>query len=137
LRNQHRKVYVLYSCIFKSLVQICLDIFPDCISIRQIVQASFHAGIVAKLCLSHHIRVPLSEIFISGCDRLYKFFVVLCHVAFSSQSIFFTASKDFCPLFLERSFLLNKEKHRASVPNRDRMSGGTTLINNKIGGSLH
>ena len=90
LRNQHWQIDVLHSRLFKSFIQIRLNILPDRIAIRQIVQTSLHTGIVAELRLSHHIRIPLSKIFLSGCDGLYKFLVVLCHITFSSQSIYFS-----------------------------------------------
>ena len=43
LRDQYRKIYIFHSCIFKSFVQIRLNILPQSISVRQIIQTSFHS----------------------------------------------------------------------------------------------
>ena len=84
LRNKHRKVYILHSRFLKSPVKLILDIFPDCIACGFDYHTSFYARVVNQLCLLHHIRIPLGEIFFHRSNRFYKFFVV-CHLLLSSS----------------------------------------------------
>ena len=43
LRDQYRKIYIFYTCILESFIQVCLDIFPKRIAVRQIIQTSLYA----------------------------------------------------------------------------------------------
>ena len=78
LRYKDGHVYVLHPCLLKPSVHLLLDVFPDCVAGRLNHHASLDAGIIAKLRLLYHIRIPLGEILIHGCDGLYHFLVV-CH----------------------------------------------------------
>ena len=70
-RDQHRQTYILYACLFKTSVQICLDQLPDSISVGKVVQTSLYAGVVAEFSLAHYICIPLCEVFLAGSDIFY------------------------------------------------------------------
>ena len=42
LRDQHRKIHILHTCIFKTLIQVRLDILPQRIAVGQVVQTSLY-----------------------------------------------------------------------------------------------
>lgn len=75
LRNKHRKVYILYTCLLKSAIQFMLDILPDCISCRFDHHTPFYTCVIDQLRFLYHIRVPLCKIIFHGSDRFYEFFV--------------------------------------------------------------
>ena len=70
-RNEHRHVYVLYTCLFESTVKFVLDVFPDCITCRFDRHASFYACVTAQLCFFYNVSIPLCEIFFHGSDSFY------------------------------------------------------------------
>ena len=78
LRDKNGHVYVLNSGRLKPAVQLCLDILPDRVAVRLDHHASLYARVIAELCFFYHIRVPLGEIHVHGCDGFYQF-LVLCH----------------------------------------------------------
>ena len=77
LRNEHGKIYILYSYCFESCIQLLLDQFPDRIACGLNYHTSFYAGVITQLCFLHYIGIPLGEIFFHGSDRFYHFLV--CH----------------------------------------------------------
>ena len=78
LGNKDRHVYILYTCLLKSPVQLILDILPDCIPCGLDHHTSLNAGVIAQLSLLYHIRIPLGKILIHGCDGFHHFLIV-CH----------------------------------------------------------
>ena len=42
-RDHNRKVYILYSCLFETCIQVLLNILPQSISVRKVVHTSFNA----------------------------------------------------------------------------------------------
>ena len=78
LGYEDRHVDILHPCLLKPSVHLLLDVLPDCVAGRLNHHASLDAGIIAQLRLLYHIRIPLGEILIHGCDGLYHFLVV-CH----------------------------------------------------------
>ena len=77
LRNEHGKIYILYSYCFESCIQLLLDQLPDRIACGLNYHTSFYAGVITQLCFLHYIGIPLGEIFFHGSDRFYHFLV--CH----------------------------------------------------------
>ena len=71
LRDEHGHVYILYPCLLEPTVQLLLNIFPDGITGGFDDHAAFYAGIIGQLGLLYHVRIPLCEIHIHGCDRFY------------------------------------------------------------------
>ena len=120
LRNEHGKVYILYSYCFESCIQLLLDQLPDRIARGLDHHTSFYASVITQLCFLHYIGIPLGEIFFHGSDRFYHFLV--CH--FLSPFLF---------LKINCSYDLRKRKtpgHRSRK--RDRSLGGTTLIDTNM-----
>ena len=64
LGNEHGKIYILYACLLEPCIQLLLDQLPDRITCGLDNHAALDGRIVAKLCLSHNICVPLREIYI-------------------------------------------------------------------------
>ena len=81
LRNEHRHIYILYTCLLKFCIQLSLNLLPDRIACRLDDHTALNAGVITQLCFLYHIGIPLCEIHIHGCDRFYKFLVV-CHFLF-------------------------------------------------------
>ena len=63
-RNQHRKIYILYACLFKTAVQLMLNVLPDRIAGRFDYHAAFYTCVITQLCFFYNIRIPLREILI-------------------------------------------------------------------------
>ena len=71
LRNEERHIYILNSGFLKAAVQLMLDVLPDCITSRFDDHAALYACVVTQLCFFYHIRIPLGEILVHGCDGFY------------------------------------------------------------------
>ena len=76
LRDHQRKIYIFNSRLLEPCIQLALDQFPDRIAGRLQNHESLNTGVARKVCLQHHIRVPLREIILHGGDRFYHFLVV-------------------------------------------------------------
>ena len=111
-RNKYRHIYVLHACFLKSAVQLLLDILPDCIARRLDYHTALYACIIAEFCFLYHIRIPLGEIHVHGCDGFYHFFVV-CHD--DSPFLFYITKKPSNPM------------HLCALQGTEQL-GGTTLI---------
>ena len=115
-RNKYRHIYVLHACFLKSAVQLLLDILPDRIARRLDYHTALYACIIAEFCFLYHIRIPLGEIHVHGCDGFYHFFVV-CHD--DSPFLFYITKKPSNPM------------HLCALQGTEQL-GGTTLINHSI-----
>ena len=111
-RNKYRHIYVLHACFFKSAVQLLLDILPNRIARRLDYHTALYACIIAEFCFLYHIRIPLGEIHVHGCDGFYHFFVV-CHD--DSPFLFYITKKPSNPM------------HLCALQGTEQL-GGTTLI---------
>lgn len=78
LRDKQGHVHVLHARGLEPAVQLILDVLPDRVARGFDHHAALHAGVVAQLGLFHHIRIPLGEIHVHGCDGFHHFLVV-CH----------------------------------------------------------
>ena len=76
LGNKHRHIDVFMSEPLEAGIHVLLHILPDRIAVGANDHTSLYPGIVGKLCLFHHVGIPLSKIHVHGGDLLYHFFIV-------------------------------------------------------------
>ena len=78
-RDEQGHIDVFMSQRLEALVHLLLDQLPDGVAVGADDHAALDAGIVDQVRLFDHVRIPLGEILLHGGDRLYHFFVVVCH----------------------------------------------------------
>ena len=78
-RNKHRHINIFMSGCFKTGIQILLNVFPNCITVRFKHHAASHTGIIYQFRFFYDVGVPLCEVFLHGSDRL-NHFLLICHL---------------------------------------------------------